>query len=243
MTGVDLQIAPEFSELLRANDLNTFEKITACRTGTVMRSVPGRSTVRLELPGGVLYLKRYNPDYYLWWQRLIGIHDEARHEWDMIHALRQAGFFTATPVATGRLNSHSFLITAAIPGGVSADKVFAGLHGQARTEFIKRVADLTRRFHGAGFIHKDYYLSHIFVAGNDLYLIDLQRAVGPGSFGDRWRVKDLGQLVYTLQLAGATDAELSEWLADQRVRDRAAALHARGPKHDVIWNQPGVDPR
>lgn len=244
MTGSDITIAEAFRDALRDSGLDTFEKVMAYPSQNVMRSVPGRSTIRVELAGGrVAYLKRYEPAYYNFWQRAFGAHDEARHEWTMIHKLRAAGFHTATSIAVGRQGLRSFIMTEEIAGGVSADKVFAKLTGGARREFIDRVAELTRRFHGAGFIHKDYYLSHVFVAGSDLYLIDLQRVTGPGKFADRWRVKDLSQLAYTFELAGATADELAGWLADPRVRARVAALHARGPKHDVIWDQPGVDPR
>ena len=106
---------------------------------------------------------------------------------------------------------------------------------------------MTRRFHQAGFIHKDFYLSHIFVSGEQLYLIDLQRVLGPGRFHDRWRIKDLSQLAFTLQRAGAFNAELTGLLGDSKqarlVMARVAALYARGPKYDVIWDQPGVDRR
>lgn len=247
MTGSDFKVDPALVALLREHGLDAFDKSMACSTGTVVRSVPGRSTVRIQIGDQVAYLKRYQPPYYSWWRQLLGLDNEAQHEWEMIHTLRSHGFNAATPIACGRQGNSSFVMTLEIPGGVPADKHFRTLTGAERNKFIKQVAELTRRFHGAGFIHKDYYLSHIFVGGDQLYLIDLQRVRGPGNFHERWRIKDLGALAYTLQLAGASDDELTELLGDNKqarlVMARVHALHARGPKYDVIWDRPGERPQ
>jgi hypothetical protein len=243
-------VAEEFRPLLEAKGLDSFEAIMARSGGTIVRSVPGRSTVRLEI-GRVVYLKRYEPAYYAIWQRLTGIHDEARHEWEMIHTLRAHGFRTAAPVACGRQGLRSFLITAEIEGGVPADEQMRRLNPRQRRRLVVDLAELTRRFHGAGFIYKDYYLSHIFVAGGELYLIDLQRVVGPRAFRRRWLIKDLGTACYSAELAGATRADLmkaykvcfpTKRLAESdkrlicKILRRAARLHSRSPKYDVIWD-------
>jgi tRNA A-37 threonylcarbamoyl transferase component Bud32 len=170
----------------------------------------------------------------------------------MIHTLREHGFNTATPVACGQRGLSSFVLTLEIPGGIAADEFFEKLDGSQRRQFIERVADLTRRFHEAGFIHKDYYLSHIFVSRDQLYLIDLQRVLGPGKLHPRWQIKDLSQLAYTAQLAGASRTDLlrfykryadkMDWGFIRKVMARVAGLHVRGPKYDVIWDQPGARP-
>ena len=60
-----MQVAADFLPLLRAYGFDTFEKIMAYPSQTVVRSVPGRSTMRIHLPlltGDLLigYLKRYD---------------------------------------------------------------------------------------------------------------------------------------------------------------------------------------
>src|SRR5258706_8825177 len=90
-----LVVAPDYLALLRQNDLDAFDKIMALKSGKVMRSVPGRCTVRLELnsiSGPIIaYLKRYDPAYlsakrlFLRLLRWPGSQDEALHEWQMIH--------------------------------------------------------------------------------------------------------------------------------------------------------------
>jgi hypothetical protein len=125
------------------------------------------------------------------------------------------------------------------------------LNSHARREFVVRVAELTRRFHGGGFIYKDYYLSHIFVAIGEMHFIDLQRVKGPRRFRWRWLVKDLGALAYSAQLAGATQTDLMKFYKVcfekpkldatdkrliRRILQRVARLHERPPKYDVIWD-------
>src|SRR5437773_1422113 len=78
--------------------LNNFEAAMNLPGGKLMRSVPGRSTMRLQIAGRAVYLKRYEPEYYSFLDRLFH-HDEAEHEWNMLHELQRAGFNVPTPLA------------------------------------------------------------------------------------------------------------------------------------------------
>jgi hypothetical protein len=100
-----LLVARRFLPVLREHNLDTFDKLMAHKSGTVIRSVPGRATVRIELPTSagrplVVYLKRYDRGYLsprrLLLRRLgcpAGA-DEAMQEWRMMHILRAHGFNT-----------------------------------------------------------------------------------------------------------------------------------------------------
>jgi heptose I phosphotransferase len=223
-----LIVSRDFWPLLQHNGLDTFDKIMAAEAGAVMRSVPGRRTVRMRLPSPAgdsvtVYLKRYHPEY-LTMKRFVlrllrrpGGEDEATREWRMIHALRRHGIGTAAPVAAGRsktwgLITRSFVMTAEIGGGVPADEHVQALNVGDRRRFVRHLADLARKFHGQGFIHKDFYLSHIFVVNDGeppgLFLIDLQRVLGPARFRERWLVKDIGSLAYSAQKAGVSRTDL-----------------------------------
>ena len=275
-----LAVRREFLSVLQACGLDTFEKIMACAGGRVMRSVPGRSTVRLELrPAGdgvrVVFLKRYEPEYLTLGQRLLrflrwpGARDEAFHEWKAIEELRAQDFNTATAIAVGQekkfgVVTRSFLMTAEIVGGIAAHDCLRTLSPKARRELTTKIADLTRRFHSAGFAHKDYYLSHIFVvplgaeaSKLQLFFIDLQRLIRPRILRGRWLVKDLAALGYSARLAGATRGDLLCFYKTcfersrlttrdrkliRRITARVRALERRSPKYDVIWDQPGVHP-
>lgn len=267
-------------ELLGANGVLEPEKLMALQGGFMMRSVPGRGTARFEMksPGGgtqFVYLKRYEREYLggrQRWLRRLGwpsAQDEALHEWNAIWSLRAAGFSTAWPIAAGQFReagvvTRSFLLTAEIGGGIAAHDFLRRLANPARRALIVEIARLTQRFMQAGFAHRDYYLSHIFVVQSpgrahdrELYLIDLQRVFKPRFMRERWLAKDLGALAYTAQLSGASRADLLAFyracFETQHIRERdkplirrvlrrVQALHSRGPKYDVIWDQPGLRP-
>ena len=271
-----------FVPLLKHNGLDTFASIMTLSSGNMMRSVLGRSTVQIELlqpEGGtqVAYLKRYEPNYLKPIDRLKrfihwpGADDEAAHEWRMINTLRDAGFNTPTPIAFGQVKSggivsRSFLLTAEITKGEAAHEYLRVVKSKPveRRAFLREVGTESRQFHHAGFVHKDYYLSHLFVTPGAkpgeraFYFIDLQRLARPRLLNRRWRVKDAAQLAYSAHLDGATRADLlacylayadkkcleaedRRWIRD--VWKRVRGLQNRGPKYDVIWDQPGVRPR
>ena len=69
----------------------------------------------------------------------------------------------------------------------------------ALRRLIVQVADIARRFHAAGFNHRDFYCCHFLVKETspgrfDVRLIDLQRVQRRRWFRRRWIVKDLAQL-------------------------------------------------
>jgi lipopolysaccharide core heptose(I) kinase len=259
-------VQPEYESLLLANQLADAKDILSLGGGTVVRSVPGRTTRRIELksPDGTIlaaYLKYYEcaPPWPYRWLGLAGRTEnglESLNEWHQILALRKLGFRTAAPIAAGWEQAgpagaiRSFVLTAEIGGAVSGYDYWAAGSGSQRRALIRRIAGLAQRFHQAGFIHKDFYLNHIFVAeradGLELTLIDLQRVLGPRTFRTRWRVKDFGALLFSLEKAGAKRAELlrlfklyqggqrlgtAEKIFLWRSLGRAARLHRHKPKY------------
>jgi hypothetical protein len=69
-------------------------------------------------------------------------------------------------------------------------------------ELIRRVAELARRFHAAGYNHRDLYCCHFFIREDEpgefgVRLIDLQRVQHRTRRRRRWIVKDLAQLAYS----------------------------------------------
>lgn len=261
-----MTVAGEFLPLLRANGLDSFEQVMAVTGGKVFRDFPGRRTVRLELKhaGGqpAVFLKRYESHYLSparkWLRRLRwpGAEDEALREWRMIQEVRSLGIRTATPVALGQQTSgrsamRSFLMTVEIPSAVEGITWAEQLPARERRRFLLRVADLARRFHAAGWVHKDFYLGHVLVSqaadGPELFLIDLQRAMRPCCFRARWVEKDLGALAYSMYNAGGTRTDLlrchlaysgkaeldgSEKRVARAVLRRVARLRTRQPRHD-----------
>jgi len=258
-------VQPEYESLLLANHLENAGDLLALAGGTVVRLMPGRITRRIELnrPDGSkqsAYLKCY--EYKLSWpQRWLGLASgaenglESLNEWRQILVLHNLGFRTAAPIAagwqqTGKAGTiRSFVMTAEISGAVSGYDFWAASNVSQRRAFIPQLADLARRFHEAGFIHRDFYLGHIFVAERqnelELTLIDLQRVMGPCHFRTRWLLKDFGSMLFALEKAGAKRAGLlrffklykngqhlgaAERKFLRKALKRAAWLHKRKPK-------------
>jgi len=270
-----ITVASSFVPLLRLHGLDTFEKVMQRPGGQVMRDFPGRRTVRLELPPApgspsAVFLKRYEAGYLSAGRRLLrrlgwrSAQDEARREWEGLATVRSLGIATATPVAFGQelqggLVTRSFLMTAEIVGGVDGERYLRSLSAPERGPFLGRVAELAKRLHSAGWVHKDLYVSHVLVAPDSgsgaeltLFLIDLQRLIQPASWRVRWQVKDLGALAYSALKAGASPKDLlTAWQRycgtkelskaqrseARRVLRRVAWLKTRTPKHDKDFQQ------
>jgi len=260
-------VAAEFTSLLQANRLESFESVMSLHGGRVARDFPGRRTVRLELKTDdgsfqAVYLKRYEANYLsgfaklLRWLRWPGTGDEAMQEWRALHEVRALGIPTAVPIAVGQeriggLVWRSFLMTAEISGAVEGHTWMAALPSAERREFLRRVATLAQRFHGAGLVHKDFYIGHVLVAPveakPELFLIDLQRVMKPVFFRGRWLLKDLGAMAYSTLNARATPGMLMRAYLDysrlgtlgpreksiaRKTLRRVAWLRTRRPKHD-----------
>lgn len=248
-----LLVATEHLPLLRANGLDTFERIMAMPEDDLRRNFPGRRTNRLELrrPDGsiqAVYLKRYYPDYLSTTDRLLrrlgwpGYGDEARAEWDAIECVAALGIPTLTAMARGQDQPSpgavrsSFVMTAELTGTDEGDRVAAGLSPEERQRLLRRVAAYTRQLHEAGHVHRDLYLCHYMVATEPpnvpgcerpVFLIDLQRLTRPRWFPERWRIKDLAALIYSSLKAGATEADLAEALQSYLGRDHLDASGRR----------------
>jgi heptose I phosphotransferase len=140
----------------------------------------------------------------------------ARHEWDAILRFGAAGIATMTPVAYGRRDGRSFVVTAALDGctklsDLARESLGGPNHAQLRREMIAAVAGIARSMHAAGMHHQDFYLAHLLLrkgAESDeprVYVIDLGRARAVRKLAGRWIVKDLAQLDYSAGLLSRSE--------------------------------------
>lgn len=227
--------------------------------GNVVRAVPGRVTRRIEIgkPGGTVlaaYLKCYEISRlprWRWWLGLSGAKaygQEALNEWRKIQELHRLGFRTARPIAAGwkwaRSSGaiRSFVMTAEIGDATPGVDYWRTSTHLQRRRLIERIAGFARQFHQAGFIHKDFYLSHLFVAERngelDLTLIDLQRVLGPSSFRARWLCKDIGSMMFSLERAGANRISALRLFTLYRGAGRSSKTDKRFLRHAlrrVAW--------
>jgi heptose I phosphotransferase len=105
---------------------------------------------------------------------------------------------------------QSFLMVAELTGREALNEALPALRARldrAAFETLKRklareMAVITATLHAAYLFHKDLYLCHFYVNPGDvrdphLALIDLHRLGEHRWLRDRWRWKDLGQLLYS----------------------------------------------
>ncbi len=221
-----------------------------------------RRRTRLDLQAAsgarcVLFLKRYGraPSWAErvrnWWRHgasLSAAEVEARN----IEAASRAGVPTMTVAGFASGPWGSYLITTAVPGE-ALERQPTGFwqrlveEERAGRDFVAALAGLVRRLHGAGYVHRDLYASHVFVddrgGRGDLYLIDLARMFRPRWRRFRWRVKDLAELHYSLPgewkarwwgeflrlyLGGGDSLGLARW--DRAVQRKSARIARRAAK-------------
>ncbi len=203
-----------------------------------------------------VYLKRH---FRLpWLARLAALFDPAgRHspaaaEWVHLERARKLGVPVPEVVAAGeRIGPwtclQSYLMVAELTGfeelNVALPRLMHELDGQAfvalKHRVILEMARITAALHAACIFHKDLYLCHFYldVAGlrdnpGDirLVLIDLHRLAEHRLWPDRWRWKDLGQLLYsTVGVAGIDEGDISQFwkVYSRRVSLRSPEWQAR----------------
>jgi heptose I phosphotransferase len=193
----------------------------------------GRSTGRwvLMAPDGRLavYLKRH---YRLpWWHGLLAAvwpgagWSPALQEWRNLEWARAAGLPVPAAVAAGEYigpwgRLQSFLAVEELAGmlplheavPLAAARLAPADFCRWKRGLIAELARLTRALHGRRCFHKDLYLCHFYVPGDDtarvpawrgrVHLIDLHR-LGRHPWTRRlWQVKDLAQLLYSSEVQG-----------------------------------------
>lgn len=186
-----------------------------------------RWRVRIPNPDGtseVLYLKRFDhPRLCRQMQRWLegqSRRSTAGVECDNARQLAAAGINATTAVAYGERmvgpwERRSFLLLGEVPGEAlerwvpaHMPPLDAAAGRTLRRRLVDRLADFVAAFHQAGFVHRDLYLSHVFVrlgptgqpddADAGLFaLIDLQRVFRPRWRHRRWVVKDLAALDFS----------------------------------------------
>jgi heptose I phosphotransferase len=228
-----LLVSDEFLPALRAAGLVTLRALMSLAGGKPYRVVPGRSTVRVELPdpaGGTraVYVKRYTA---VPWREKVRrtlrfgpAKSQADRELRAIYRLADAGIASmraaamGDELAAGGRREQSCLVTEEVPGATQADDLCEDAFGRdrsrqataAKRRLIRAIAGLARRMHAANLSHRDFYLCHILVRpvpGDEprLHLIDLARvAHHKRGLGERWIVKDLAAMLFSSWPSAAT---------------------------------------
>jgi hypothetical protein len=212
-------IAERHYETLEDAGLAEFDEVMASTSGRCLRVLPDRENWYLQ---GGMYLKKHRAR--TWRTRIAAAFgagsppSPGRVEAHRALALQALGI-DAMPLmaygeklhADGRL--ESFLLTEELQGYCELQEFIqrrfpapgkpsplpAPRSLPVLRQLIVQVAGIARRFHAAGFNHRDFYCCHFLVKEMspgrfDVRLIDLQRVQRRRWFRRRWIVKDLAQL-------------------------------------------------
>lgn len=227
----------ELSDRLRSffsEDHSGFDELMQV-DGEIFRHVKGRRTVKFERGGFHYFIKAHQRALLSEWLKcllslkwpVLG----ARAEWLGIEALERAGVKTMTLAGKGMRgwlagSGGSFVVTESFEDSVSLEELIKQQEnlGLAQRDRLKRhlipqLGEISRRLHEGGINHRDFYLCHFLTTQRDwsqwqatdaieLLVIDLHRVqIRSGPVSDRWRIKDLGALVYSAFGADLTVAD------------------------------------
>ena len=221
-----LLVHKRWLELFQGVGLASFQDFMSTQRGEILGQRDDRVRMRIELdsPEGqkVFYLKRYHRSG--WLGRLavaLGLCSKSKGRQELVNIMRlqTAGLATLTAAAAGEAGPEegSFILIEELQGYQPLDDFLKDfLDGSNRPkalrdkrQLIKSLARYVRRMHETGIDHRDLYLCHFFVRGEQpaqsLRLIDLQRI--KKSFGLRQRhgfIKDLAALNYSADHAAIT---------------------------------------
>lgn len=194
-----------------------------------MRLGPKRETFAFDLPGGTpVVVKRYGSVRAGEGLRQLALGKRPRHpgmqEHQNLQDLRAAGLSVPAPLGSISEGSASLVVLEHLGGLVSLRDHLA-LHPEDVARLFPEVLQLVVRFHRAGWYHRDLYLDHLVLAGDEgrLYLIDLERARRDPIPLRRWFVKDLAALYHSLPEAVPRSWALrflSRWLDARGVSER-----------------------
>ena len=195
--------------------------------GRVMKSNGKRRVLRAEVGGRVFYIKeqfRVSAREALKMAlKFEAPFCQARQELENLLLMRRLGIPSAEPCVCAwekGLNKSSFLWMRDIGENVRLEDLFARGRGSLaamRRAALTRVAWIARVLHGNGYVHKDFYLGHLFVLESELkagvadptvFLLDVQRVKRVGRWNRRWMLKDLSALYFSALATEFTRREM-----------------------------------
>ena len=225
--------------------------------GEVFRNVAGRRTLRVALGDRWFFVKQHEgvgwSEILKNWLQLKRPVVGAENEYIACLGLAEAGIRAPRVAAFAQSGDfapyrRSFVLCDELSGHTNLEEVALQWLEEPPTpkaslHLLTAVALFARRFHQAGFIHRDFYLCHLLVAAEDfsrlerevpeLGVLDLHRARHFDIIPDRWLKRDLAALMFSSLDLGLTQFS---WLRFVRIycgRPLKEEFAARGK----FWRQ------
>ncbi len=183
--------------------------------GEVYRDVPGRRTMKVQVAGKDYFVKLHFGvgwgEIFKNWLQLKKPVLGAENEYAACRDLETANIPAPLPVAYGErgrnpASRRSFILCEVLDGFESLEDVTLAWDENppdpmVRHRYLKAVALFARRFHQAGFVHRDFYICHILEKKDseplELGVLDLHRALRFSQVPDRWLKRDLAALLFS----------------------------------------------
>jgi tRNA A-37 threonylcarbamoyl transferase component Bud32 len=219
--GLTWRVDPALADWLRTTLAPAARAPESLPGAAVIKHNRVRSVVRVEAPGGALYVKRF---------RLLRCVDRlahlvrataARREWTALRAVARAGIPCPAPVVLGEEKRGGLVV-----GSVLATREVAGAReltlaldqaraaGASREPLLTPLARIVRRLFEAGVDHPDLHLGNFLLAPDgELVALDLHSArLRRGPLGASARRARLGKLAHSL---GLFDPGTAAWATDE----------------------------
>ena len=191
--------------------------------GKAFRDVPGRKTIQVALGDKSYFIKQH---FGVGWGEIFKNLSTfktpilgAMTEVQAIKKLDEMGIKTTPLVAYGQRGCNpaklqSFVLTEDLGEILTLEDVLKvglqpNIHAPSRPAILIALAQLAAKLHGAGLVHRDFYLCHFvvkkdeFESGNlNLYLIDLHRMLQDQFSQGNSVMKDMAGLYFSMQQIG-----------------------------------------
>ena len=254
-----LELSPHLQQHLPKE--NTFDRLLDW-PGNVHRHIKHRRTVEAEIGGRRYFIKAHRGcGWREVWKDWLSFRPpivSARTEWEAIERAQRLGIATVTVAGKGERGRapaqvESFLITEALDGMIHLEDLtrdWGGLTGRRqkllKRALLERIARIARALHEGGMNHRDFYLGHFLVKDRrwadwlpgdplEVFLIDLHRVQSWKRLPLRWRVKDLGALLYAAIDIGLTKRDLLRFVEIYRGQPWRESLNADARLWRRVW--------
>lgn len=220
--------------------------------GEVFRDVPGRRTLRVVLNDKAYFVKLH---YGVGWSEVIKNWLQfkwpvigATNEFEVCQALLEEQIRAPAPaafaVSSGSIASRrSFVLCDELAGFTSLEDITDSWPDHPpspieRQRYLYAVARFARRFHQAGFIHRDFYICHLLSddavrTGGcvSLAVLDLHRARRFNKVPFRWLKRDLAALLFSSLDLGFGERDWLRFIALYSGKPASVALR----EDAVLW--------
>ena len=216
-------IAEELTPCLNGTDPEALFAQLDQLSGEIYRQVASRRTLRVAINHRNYFLKVH---YGAGWGEIFKNLFQARlpvlgarNERDALERLTRAGVPTMQTMAYVEVGDNpatrrSAILTAALENRTSLE-FYDPVDPLEKRRLLTLIAGIARDMHTAGVNHRDFYICHFLMSDDnhdDIRLIDLHRAQVRKQVPARWRVKDLGGLLFSAMDKGLTRRDLLRFL-------------------------------